>query len=575
MVFIVMTGTDNVPLSLRAGIASGDPLITFGIGISVCTLDSQLLISGRAGLVIDGGAPQVTINAGPLSRVFEIANSTDIEFRNLIIQNGNVTGDGGGISLESSGLVLSHCIVQNNNSSNGSFGGGGIFANDSELSILNCIIGQNTSTNSLRGGGLFANATTLGISNSRIRTNSAGNGGGLDLSGGQSTISYSSISNNNATANEGGGINANSGILEIVHSTISGNTAFLNGGGIYNVASLTIQNSTIANNQVTPGGGLNGGGGIHFASPSSSSVINSTISGNNSNNSLGGGILVFPPSFSPSIGNTIIAQNTGIFPDVAGTVMSLGFNLVGNGFGSVGFTMNDQVGGPPDGPIDPLLGPLEDNGGPTFTMALLPGSPAIDAGDDSLVPMGDIFDQRGPGFLRIINDQVDVGAFEFNPNVICYGGDSLVRVRAKASNGKPIIMKVRDIIANYYEVYSVSLGQYVPIKSNAVSGPVNHLFKIDKDAFEKSKPSDDFYITSGHMVVINGTEVKARDIEQATKVKVERQYVYSICTDKRCTIEVNGLEVPTWDYRKLLDYTGERGVNWTENGRYKKVEALV
>ena len=60
---------------------------------------------------------------------------------------------------------------------------------------------------------------------------------------------------------------------------------------------------------------------------------------------------------------------------------------------------------------DPLLGPLQDNGGPTFTHALLPGSPAIDAGDPNFTPPPD-YDQRGPGFDRVVNGRIDVGSVE-------------------------------------------------------------------------------------------------------------------------------------------------------------------
>jgi hypothetical protein len=86
----------------------------------------------------------------------------------------------------------------------------------------------------------------------------------------------------------------------------------------------------------------------------------------------------------------------------------LGHNLIGNGSGSSGFDPTDLVG-TASNPIDPLLGPLADNGGPTLTMALLPGSPAIDAGDNTDAPM---WDQRGPGFRRIVNGTIDIGAYE-------------------------------------------------------------------------------------------------------------------------------------------------------------------
>jgi hypothetical protein len=81
----------------------------------------------------------------------------------------------------------------------------------------------------------------------------------------------------------------------------------------------------------------------------------------------------------------------------------LGHNLIGNAVGCSGFVSSDLLN------VNPLLGPLQNNGGPTMTMALLPGSPAIAAGDPTNAPA---YDQRGPGFPRLVNGQIDIGAFE-------------------------------------------------------------------------------------------------------------------------------------------------------------------
>ena len=87
-------------------------------------------------------------------------------------------------------------------------------------------------------------------------------------------------------------------------------------------------------------------------------------------------------------------------------------NLIGDGTGMTGLSngVNGNLVGSADNPIDPLLGPLEDNGGPTLTHALLPDSPALDAGNNAYATD---FDQRGPGFPRIVNGIIDIGAFEF------------------------------------------------------------------------------------------------------------------------------------------------------------------
>jgi hypothetical protein len=121
-----------------------------------------------------------------------------------------------------------------------------------------------------------------------------------------------------------------------------------------------------------------------------------------------------------TVANTIVAGNTASNsgPDVSGAVTSLGYNLIGNPSGGSGFVATDLQG------LDPLLGPLQSNGGPTQTLALLPGSPAIDAGSNALVPAGLATDQRGPGFARFCGAAVDIGAFEYQTPVATINGPS-------------------------------------------------------------------------------------------------------------------------------------------------------
>jgi len=145
------------------------------------------------------------------------------------------------------------------------------------------------------------------------------------------------------------------------------------GGGIY-AFGATISNCTISDNIVLFFG--NGGG-----------ICN-------------GGTL--------EIGNTILNREAGPAENIfnnGGTITSAGYNLC-----------NDDGGGYLNGPgdlvdTDPLLGPLQNNGGPTATYALLPGSPAIDAGDPNFTPPP-FYDQRGPDFYRVRNNRVDIGSFE-------------------------------------------------------------------------------------------------------------------------------------------------------------------
>jgi CSLREA domain-containing protein len=241
--------------------------------------------------------------------------------------------------------------------------------------------------------------------------NTPSNGGGISNTGAL-TITNSTISGN--AAGSGGGI-VSSRTLTIVNSTISGNSATNGfGGGIYSTGTLDITNSTISGNSVSElslgigtGGGIQNGGGTV-------SVTNSTIAGNSAQ-FRGGGINSSSGMLSSR--NTIIALNTAPSgPDMFGTLTSQNFNLIGNNSGATITPAQsaDQIG-TPGASIDPLLGPLQNNGGPTFTRALLSGSPALDKGHSSSYSS----DQRG--FSRPIDsaaisntgDGSDIGAFEF------------------------------------------------------------------------------------------------------------------------------------------------------------------
>src|SRR5204863_4677415 len=172
-------------------------------------------------------------------------------------------------------------------------------------------------------------------------------------------------------------------VLTISNSTLSGNTATFFGGGIYNDgdfggnAALRINNSTLSGNLA------NSGGAIY-----------------NTGSHIGG-------TATLGIGNTILNSGPrgGTLFNNGGTVTSHGYNL-----------SDDDAGGFLTGPGDqintaPLLGHLQDNGGPTITHALLPSSPAIDAGDPNFTPPP-FLDQRGSGFSRVVNGRIDIGSFE-------------------------------------------------------------------------------------------------------------------------------------------------------------------
>jgi predicted outer membrane repeat protein len=209
------------------------------------------------------------------------------------------------------------------------------------------------------------------------------------------TVADSTISSN-SSARDGGGISILGSSLSVTGSTITGNSA-PSGGGIYNAGGgLVIENSTISGNSAgTSGGGIYGG----------ATVENSTISGNSGTS--GGGIY---NTSSLIMRNTILnagASGENIFND-GGTVTSDGYNLSSDDAGGYLTGPGDQIN------IDPLLGPLQNNGGPTLTHALLPGSPAIDTGDPNFTPPPSN-DQRDCHFDRVFNGRIDIGSFETQP----------------------------------------------------------------------------------------------------------------------------------------------------------------
>src|SRR5262249_18005001 len=181
------------------------------------------------------------------------------------------------------------------------------------------------------------------------------------------------------------------------------------GGGIYNefTGTLTVTSSTLSGNAATSQDRAGQGGGIYNEFSGALTVTSSTLSGNAATDQ-GGGIYSNGTSAVTNSVNTLIAGNSApSSPDVAGPLTSQGHNLIGDGSGGSGYTSTDLVGTSTN-PIDPKLGPLQDNGGPTQTMALLPGSPAIDAGDNAFSPGP--FDPRGPRFARIPNGVIHIRA---------------------------------------------------------------------------------------------------------------------------------------------------------------------
>ena len=441
---IVVTNTnDGGPGSLRDALAvanDGDMIDSTGVSGTILLTSGELQITHN--VTIDGpSAGNLAVNGNGIFRVFENFAS-NVTISGFTITNGFAAdNNGGGGILNHAGLTLNDSSVGHSRTPSGrNQRGGGIF-NSAGATLT--LTGSTVSGNGAgcEGGGIYSSNAQLTVTNSTISGNGvgslptqcAGSGGGILYSGeGTMTVTNSVISGNHAGGGGGGMALAGAGTTMITNSIISGNGAGGGcetcgyGGGISNYEqTLTLTNTTVSDNSA-----YGSAGGVGSSGKSASlNVINSTVSGNSSTRFEGGGIVnganltvansTFSGNSSPSGGGGIynfgaaqisdtvlnVGEFGGTILNDGGTANSLGYNLASDDGGGVLTGPGDQIN------TDPMLGPLQDNGGPTFTHALLPGSPAINAGDPSFTPPP-LYDQRGPGFDRVVNGRVDIGSFE-------------------------------------------------------------------------------------------------------------------------------------------------------------------
>lgn len=403
---ITVTNTaDNGPGSLRQALvdANDDDTINFAVTGTIGLTSGELLVVKN--ITISGpGTENLAVDGNAKGTVFHIVSGQTVTISGLTITNGYTTGYGGGIHNDHAALTLSNCTITGNSSSSNK--GGGLY-NDAEYfdgAPLEALLDiSNSSITDNSGGGIYNNAegggtATLEITDSSLSNNYSGSAiyshGWLCTFCGHGTATVQ-ITNSAITGNSGDAIYSDSGQLgpttvSLTNSTVSGNA----GAAVHNSieATTAVSNSTISGNS---------GGGIYsdFGAPTGgSSVVNSTMDDNYVEIWNGGAF----------IKNTIFEVSPGghsIVSDGFSTVQSFGYNL-----------SSDDGGGYLNGPgdqtnTDPLLGPLQNNGGPTLTHALLADSPAINAGDPNFVPPP-AYDQRGPGFNRVRNSRLDIGAFE-------------------------------------------------------------------------------------------------------------------------------------------------------------------
>jgi hypothetical protein len=418
-----------------------------------------------SGLTITRGRSAIGANLSSKGETVTLSSVT--------VSNGSATAPGGGIYISGGALTIQSSTLSGNTTSGGGGGGGAVYANVAGLTINNTIIsGNSASSPAARGGAISVNAPNqpITITNTQILNNStvgkagavavktgsgsftmqhcvvtgntsSGRGGAFFLyrMGGTTdisntkidnntsqnrgagmflynvfanvTITDSSISGNNSPSGTGNGAGiffykASAGVsVTLERTTMTGNTAARAAGAIFfykGSGELRIANSTISGNSSgTTGGGIFDRG--PFGGGAALTIINSTISGNSAVTS-GGNLNA--TAVSTTVRNSIIANGSSpVGPDATtgGANVTIDYSLLENTSGATFAGSNNITG------IDPNLGPLQDNGGPTLTHRPNTGSPPLDAGDPGFTPPPST-DQRG--LARVYNGRIDLGSLE-------------------------------------------------------------------------------------------------------------------------------------------------------------------
>ena len=363
-------------------------------------------------IAANAGGGTVALARGCTYTLTTVNNVTDSGGVGLPVITGRVTilGDGATIARSaapgtpvfrildvapSGSLTLALLTVSNGLADNGQQGGGGIF-NHGTLTIFGSrFTGNSAPAATGSSGGAIGNSGALRVLFSTFTGNS-GQEGGAVFNQATATIAGDTFSGNTATIFGGGALLNAAGSMTVTGDTFTGNTG-PGGGAIDNDTTLHISDSTFTGNTAGP----NGGGAMNNFGPTT--ITQSNFSGNSSQ--FGANILNFT-GFSLSISMSIVANGQGGGPNCGGgqPVTDAGYNIdTGSscGFSTANHSMSNT---------NPQLGPLANNGGPTQTMALPLGSPAVDAIPPSTPGCTGTTDQRG--VLRPQGPGCDIGAYE-------------------------------------------------------------------------------------------------------------------------------------------------------------------
>ncbi|MBN1910184.1 MAG: right-handed parallel beta-helix repeat-containing protein [Pirellulales bacterium] len=406
-----------------AGSFSEQDIIEFADRVSGTVLveDGEFKMIGS--LKIEGpGAELLTFQANGQNRVFLVSASASVALDKIAVTGSSADNSGG---IQNCGsLTVTNCTFTGNSAPEG----GGI-GNYATLAVTDSTLSGNSAT---EGGGIF-NSGTLTVTNSALSDNSATERGGGIYNSQTLTVTNSTLQGNSA-AEHGGGI-YNYRTLTVANSVFQDNSASELGGGIYSFGTLTITGATLWDNSASSGGGIFWGGTLTMVNSmlwgnsatekggglygsSSLTLTNSTVSGNAA--LTGGGIWIGESPYSErTLNNAIVANNSASTgPDIACTSGNLSgsHNLIGNGSDQTALV--DDVDGNQVGtsaaPIDPLLSDWTELDNGLWGYYLLPGSPALDAGDNGLAldPSGQPLAQDILRNARVQNGTVDMGAVE-------------------------------------------------------------------------------------------------------------------------------------------------------------------
>jgi hypothetical protein len=373
---------------------AGEGLITVdtsqfqGSAPFTATLTNGVLeLTGNISITGPPGNPEMTISANGASAIFLVDSGAVVTISAFNLIEGGSRSDGGAISNAGTLTLANSQVINSQTQTNG----GGI-ANTGTLTITGSEVAENLSN--VSGGGIVSSGT-LTITNSTVDGNfGAVNGGGI-LSSGTLTVNASTIEDNSSGANGAGA--STTGTAVFYDSTINGNSASGNGGAIYNNGSLSIPQSTLYDNTAVDGSAIeNNGSGTMV-------LLQCTVTQNSATGGTGGTIRnLNDDNGAVTLLNTIDAGNSSLAGDCPGCGTQSNFNAINVSAENLG------------------LGGLADNGGPTQTVMAFTGSVVLGAGSVPLIaganlPQSLVNDQRGAGFVRVINNTVDLGSVQMQP----------------------------------------------------------------------------------------------------------------------------------------------------------------